>query len=142
MRVITNTVLIDRKPEEVFDYCVDLRNELEWNPDAKSMEKLTDGPPEAGTRFLAKWKTAPRPIEVTCTTFERPKTWSFVNGGPVAVTFSGRVRPDAGATRLDVTFEAEPHGWFRLVFPVFFRVMKRKERANMANLKRALEARP
>jgi uncharacterized protein YndB with AHSA1/START domain len=142
MTTITNTVLIDRKPEEVFDYCVDLRNELEWNHDARSMEKLTEGPPGVGTRFLAKWKTAPRPIEVRCTTFDRPTTWTFVNGGPVTVTFTGRVRPEADATRLDVTFEAEPHGWFRLVFPVFVRVMKRQERANMANLKRALEARP
>ena len=142
MTAITNTVLIDRKPEEVFDYCVDLRNELEWNPDAQSMDKVTDGPLGVGTRFLAKWKTAHRPIEVTCTAFDRPSTWTHVNGGPVSVTFCGRLTPEAGGTRLEVKFDAEPHGWFRLVFPVFLRVMKRQERKNMTNLKAALESRP
>ncbi len=30
MAVIHNTTLIERGPEEVFDYLVDLRNELDW----------------------------------------------------------------------------------------------------------------
>ncbi len=46
MAVIQNTTLIDRGPEEVFDYLVDLRNELEWNPGVESMKKLTDDPLE------------------------------------------------------------------------------------------------
>jgi hypothetical protein len=32
MAVIHNTTLVERGPEEVFDYLVDLRNQLEWNP--------------------------------------------------------------------------------------------------------------
>ena len=44
MTVIENQTTVACTPEELFDYCVDIRNELEWNPTAKSMEKLTDGP--------------------------------------------------------------------------------------------------
>jgi hypothetical protein len=40
----------------VFDYCSDNRNELEWNPSAISIEKLTDGPVGLGTKYLARWK--------------------------------------------------------------------------------------
>ena len=54
MAVIENSVQIERSPEDVFDYLVDLRNELEWNPDVESMKKLTDGPISVGTKFLAK----------------------------------------------------------------------------------------
>jgi hypothetical protein len=39
----TETV-IRRSPEEVFDFCSDLRSELRWNPKAKYVEKLTHGP--------------------------------------------------------------------------------------------------
>ena len=42
MTVIESTVLIQRPPEEVFDYLSDPRNELEWNPKVRVMEKLTE----------------------------------------------------------------------------------------------------
>jgi hypothetical protein len=32
-----------------------------------------------------------------------------------------------------------PHGWFRLAFPVFIRVMRRAERGVVANAREALE---
>ncbi len=141
MTTITNSVLIERPPEEVFDYCVDLRNELEWNPGAQSMEKLTDGPIGVGTTFLAKWKQSQR-IEVTCTAYDRPRSWGYVNGGPVAVSFTIRLVPEGNGTRLHSTFDAEPRGWFRLVFPIFVRIMRREEAANMTRIKAALERRP
>ena len=141
MTTITNSILIERKPEEVFDYCVDLRNELEWNPGAQSMEKITQGPIGVGTKFLAKWKQSRR-IEVECTAFDRPHGWTYVNGGPVAVSVTVRLTPEDNATRLHSTFDAQPRGSFRLVFPVFVRIMRREERANMTRIRTALESRP
>ncbi len=35
MAVIENQTMVACTPEELFDYCVDLRNELEWNPSAR-----------------------------------------------------------------------------------------------------------
>src|SRR5262245_28208303 len=118
MAVIESTTLIDRTAEEVFDYCADLRNELEWNPGGQSMEKLTPGPIGVGTRYLAKWKQGPH-VQVECTRFDPPREWTYGNGGPVAVTFTARLTPEAGGTRLRVAFDARPQGWFRLAFPVF-----------------------
>lgn len=40
MVVITNQTAVACTPEELFDDCVDIRNEVEWNPTAVSMEKL------------------------------------------------------------------------------------------------------
>lgn len=49
---------IDRSPEDVFDYLVDLRHELEWNPDTQSMEKITEGSIGVGTKYLASGNRA------------------------------------------------------------------------------------
>lgn len=36
-------------------------------------------------------------------------------------------------------FDARPQGWFRLVFPIFLLIMRKTERENKVNAKRALE---
>lgn len=140
MTLITSTTLIDRTPEDVFDYCVDLRNELDWNPSVESMEKVTDGPVGVGTRYRAKWKQSTQ-LDVECTAYDRPHTWTYVNGGPVAVILTIRLSPEGDGTRLEATFDATPKGMFRLVFPIFVQIMKRAERKNMTNVKAALEQR-
>jgi hypothetical protein len=140
MAVINNSTLINCTPAEAFDYFVDIRNELEWNPDAVSMVMLTDGPVRQGTRFLAKWKSSTQ-IEVECVEFDRPHRWVHLNGGPVTVMFTARLEPEGNQTRLLVAFDARPKGWFRLVFPLFYLMMKRQEKANMVNCRAALERR-
>jgi energy-coupling factor transporter transmembrane protein EcfT len=45
----------------------------------------------------------------------------------------------SGGTRMTSHGEWTPHGWFRLAFPVFIRVMRRAERSVVANACRALE---
>jgi carbon monoxide dehydrogenase subunit G len=138
MAVIENSVQINRSPEEVFDYCVDLRNELEWNPDVQSMEKVTDGPIGVGSKFLAKWKQSEQ-VEVECTRFNRPHGWTHVNGGPLAVVFDAAVTPQGAGSQLAVRFDARPNGLLKLIFPVLLQVLKRAEQRNMQCIKHALE---
>jgi hypothetical protein len=80
--VISNSVEIRCTPEEAFDYLSDHRNELEWNTGIESIDKLTDGPVGLGTRYLAKWKSAPKAVEVETTAYEgysqdKPETRSW-----------------------------------------------------------------
>jgi uncharacterized protein YndB with AHSA1/START domain len=140
MTVITNSVEVARPIEEVFDYLSDQSNELHWNPAVEAMEKLTDGPVRVGTRYRAKWKGAPV-VETECTRYDRPHGWTYRNGGPIAVTFDADLEPTATGTALRVRFDATPHGWFRLVFPLFLVVIRKQERENMRCIKRVLEAR-
>lgn len=141
MTIIENHTIVACPPEDLFDYCVDIRNELEWNPTARSMEKLTDGPIGVGTRFRARWKGAPSAVEVSCLEFERPHGWVHDNGGPIAVRFTGSVEPVVGGSLLRVRFDARPRGWFRLVFPLFLLLNRRQEKANMSHLREAVERR-
>lgn len=140
MTVIRNSVVIRCTPEQAFDYLSDLRAELEWNPRCQVMDKLTEGPIGQGTRYRAKWKSSPF-VELEIVHFERPRTWTAHNGGRIEVTFTCRLEPVSEGTKLQVEFEPRPHGWFRLVFPVFLLVIRREEQANMTHLRDALERR-
>jgi uncharacterized protein YndB with AHSA1/START domain len=138
--VVESTVLIQRSPEEVFDYLSDPRNELEWNPKVEIMEKLTDGPTGVGTKWRAKW-TKSKVVTLECVEYDRPQRWRFVNDGPVTVDLTITLAPESGGTRLSSRFDATPHGFFRLVFPVFITLMRREEAANMQLIKETMEAR-
>jgi len=138
MAVIENSVWIDRSPEDVFDYLVDMRNELEWNPDAQSMEKITEGPIGVGTKFLGKWKQSGL-IEAECTKFDRPHGWTYLNGGPVTVILDIKITARDGGSLLESRFDAHPNGLFKLIFPVFVQAMKRAEKRTMLYIKQALE---
>ena len=138
---VENSVVIDRPPEEVFDYASDMRHELEWNPDVQSMAKVTDGPIGVGTRFAAKWKQS-EPVVVECTRFDRPRSWTWVNGGSLSATIEVRVEPRGAGTLFASRFTARPHGFLKVIFPLFKIMMRSFEKANMGHLKRAIEARP
>jgi hypothetical protein len=138
MTVIRNTAVLRCTPEQAFDYLSDHRTELEWNPRCEVMDKLTEGPVGQGTRYRAKWKSAPF-VEVVTVRFDRPHTWTHHNGGSIEVTVTCRLEPVSEGTRFHIEFEPRPHGWFRVVFPVFLLVIRRQERANMTDLRDALE---
>lgn len=137
MPVIRNSVVLDCSPEAVFDYLSDPRSELEWNPKCESMEKLTEGPIGVGTRYRAKWKSSPQ-VELETVAFDRPRSWAMHNGGPIEVTFTCRLEPLPAGTRLATAFEPTPHGWFRLIFPIFLVMIRREEKANMIHLRNAV----
>lgn len=139
--VIENTVEIARSPVDVFDYLADQENEIDWNPDCLSVERLSDGPLGVGTRFRAKWQQGP-PVETECTRFDRPRAWQYRNGGRVSVVLTVTLEPTpSGGTRMVSHGEWAPHGWFTLVFPVFIRIMRRGERRVVDHARRALEER-
>ena len=140
MVALKNTVVIGCTPEDAFDYLSDLRSELEWNPACREMGKLTEGPVGLGTRYRAKWSSSPY-VELETVAYDRPRSWTMHNGGPIEVRFTCTLLPVAKGTRLTADFTPTPHGWFRLVFPVFLVVMRRQEKHNMGLIKEALERR-
>jgi hypothetical protein len=71
--VISNSVEIRCTPEGESGYLSDHRSELEWNPGVESIGKLTDGLVGLGTRYRAKWKSAPEAVEVETIAYDRPR---------------------------------------------------------------------
>ncbi len=140
MTILTNSTTIARPISEVFDFAVDLRNELEWNPKVQQMTKISDGPIGVGTKMRGKW-TKSKEIELECVRYDPPHRWTWVNGGPVSVNLDITLTEVDGGTRLDSTFDATPNGLFRVVFPIFIRMMRHEEAQNMTLVKAHLEQR-
>jgi len=80
--VISNSAEIRCTPEEASGYLSDHRSELGWTPGIESIGKLTDGPVGQGTRYQAKWKSAPEAVEVEAIAYDRPHGWSVHNRRP------------------------------------------------------------
>jgi uncharacterized protein YndB with AHSA1/START domain len=137
--VVEAEVDIDRPPEDVFDYCSDHRHEPEWNPMMKRIEKLTDGPIGAGTRYAVEFVKGP-PMVMECTRYERPATWSLTGDSP-ALTASGgwRVLPTADGAHLAVRVEMELHGRLRLAAPLLRRREQPMFARDLHNIKARLE---
>lgn len=136
---IFNQVQIQKPPEVVFDFISDMRNELNWNPDAAFIEKKTEGDIGIGSVFKAKWSLSDT-IDVAITKYDRPFDVTFENGGQLEVKLILKLTAiDSTATKLESTFIATPHGFIRVIFPFFKRQLKSQESINMQNLKNALE---
>jgi uncharacterized protein YndB with AHSA1/START domain len=131
---------IHRPPEDVFDYCSDHRHEPEWNPMMTRIEKLTDGPVGAGTRYAAEFVKGP-PMAMECTRYERPTAWSLT-GNSRALTARGgwRVRPTADGAHLVMHTEMELHGLLKLAAPLLRRRMQLMFQRDLNNIKARLEA--
>lgn len=140
MTVIKNSVILPCTPEEAFDYLPDFRNELEWNPECHSMEKITDGPVGPGTKFRAKWTGSPV-VEVEIVDYQRPRMWRTRNEGKVEFNFMARLEPVPEGTRLSVDFGVQAHGWSRLMFPMFVLFLRREEKTNMKRIREVFERR-
>jgi hypothetical protein len=142
MAVLENAIEIARSPREVFDYCSDLSNELEWSPGyMKDVSRLTDGPIGVGARYRAEWQQGgPNTIEYT--RFERPNFWeASADSKTLGMVFQGRVEPTPAGSRLIIRMDLRPHGIARLASPILTRAMQAQEIRNLAAIKRTLEAR-
>ncbi len=138
MAVISNSTVLSGTPEEAFDYLSDLRSEAEWGPNCEMVEKITDGPVGEGTKYRAKWKRTPE-LVVEIVEYDRPHTWSTYNDGPLEITYTGTLEPVDEGTRLEVELDAQAHGWFRLMFPIFVLLLRRQSKENMERLREAFE---
>ena len=71
---IEGDIVINRTPEEVFDFVADERNEPRYNPKMRLAEKISDGPIGLGTRFRAQTVSMGRPVDmvIEVTSYQRP----------------------------------------------------------------------
>ena len=78
--VIETAIDIACPAEEVFGYCSDHTNEIEWNPAMRRVAKITDGPVGAGTRYEMEFLPG-RPMVAECVRFDPPTCWAVAASG-------------------------------------------------------------
>ena len=140
MVVLENSVDIAVRPQVAFDYFSDMRNETEWNRNARSVRLLTEDPVGVGSKYLASWAGGPETV-VECTRFERPAEWECVGrAAMMTIRFAGRVGSSGSGSRLSVRMELTPRGPAWLLQPLLRRRMQSRELDNMRSIKNAIES--
>jgi uncharacterized protein YndB with AHSA1/START domain len=138
MATIETAIEIACSPEQVFDVVSDLRSESQWNPGVEHIDKLDDRPIGVGTRYRAKWKRAPE-VLVECIDYDRPRSWTNVNGGPLEIRSTFTVTPSPSGSVLSNTFDVRAHGAAKLFLSILVRRMRHQFQRNMTELKHVLE---
>ena len=142
---VEESVVINRPPEEVFDYVANRENLPEWSAPIQEVRKETQGPlMEEGARFTTVAKFLGRrfetPFEVSVHEPPRRHT-DRSTGGPFPQEFTHIFEEvEGGGTRLTEVTDAEPGGFFRLAGPLLEIAGRRQFRADLETLKDLLEA--
>jgi uncharacterized protein YndB with AHSA1/START domain len=131
---------IARSAEDVFAYCTDPGHEPEWNPELAAVEKLTDGPIGAGTRYRMQFRSGVGESIVEYVAFEPPRSWASTStSARLDVRFEGEVIPGSEGTRLRFRAELLPHGALRLLAPAARRVLRGRWERDLTSIRSVLE---
>jgi len=143
--MITDTVEIDRSPEDVFAYLDQLDRHGEWQSQIVSTRVETDGATRVGTRATDVRNVGGREREIgyEITEHEPPRRTSFRGtNGPIRPVGTVTIEPlgDGARSRVTLEFDLKGHGFGVLIAP-FARRMARKEiPESQAMLKQRLES--
>jgi hypothetical protein len=144
MPTVEHSVEIARPTHEIFDHIADVARSPEWISAIVEVRDVTPGPLEIGTtfteigRFMAKTIETPKIVSA----YEPPHLLEHRStGGPVPQTFSLRLEPIGGGTRVTARLDAEPGGFFgALPITVLVTAMKVIMNGDLQRLKDRLEA--
>jgi uncharacterized membrane protein len=139
---IQRSILIERSPEEVWDYVHEPANDPVWQ---STLLEVRGGerPLRVGSRLSETRRFLGKRFETEYEVTELdPHTRSAIRttAGPIPASGSYAFERVNGATRFQVSVELNAHWFFKLVEPVFARMAGRELEANLGHLKDVLEA--
>jgi uncharacterized protein YndB with AHSA1/START domain len=142
--LVDQTFSVNRPPELVFDYLTNPSNLAAWQTSKTSVEQLTDGPPQLGTRVRERTKQpGGKEFEqiVEFTEFDRPaRVHAHIVEGPYPIDGTWSFEPDGDGTRVHFVAAGALSGLMRLMQPVAKRLIARQMAGCHRNLRRNLEA--
>lgn len=124
MPTMRGTAVVQRPPQEVFDYLADIGRHGEWSPKAWRVER-EPGRAQLGTRFVSYgWIPGDKEHrnEVEVTEFDPPNriSWETTEQGlPDRFVSSFALTPEGSGTRVERIFTfPKPRGFVALIFPL------------------------
>ena len=146
MAALTNTIEIDRPPEEVFGYASDPLRFPEWQADVLEVHFVDPEAKEVGSLFTTTRRTGPNERTMTQEITEVVVPHRFaVHGvdGLIRPHASMDVEPLDAGTRSRVTFalDFEGHGLGKALIPAVRQLAVRAAPVSHRRLKARLEAR-
>lgn len=135
----TSSEIIDRNPQEVWDFLTDWSRASEWMPGIESMRQEPPGERGVGVQLVFGARGAERASEVTA--WDPPKllTLRSTQGG-VTADYVYRLEAAGAGTRLTLDADCRTTGFlWGLARPLISFAMARSDRVQPARLKQALE---
>jgi len=138
----SESVEIERPPDDVFRYVADLRNEPAWHVDIAAVPPDTPAVPEVDRVVQVKFKPFMGKTEGTFTAREVVPGSRIVYQGDFAglqpvITY--RVEPAGAGARFTRSVEMQPRGFRIVMTPMMKMMVPKRNRLFVQNLKRVLE---
>ena len=143
--MITYSIEINRRPEDVFAYLDQPERHGEWQSQIVSARVETDGPVRVGTRVHETRRIGGREQDTSyeITEHDPPRTSSFRGvAGPVRPVGTVKIEPagDGSRSRLTLEFDLVGHGFGKLIAPLARRQAGKSIAESHEQLKARLEA--
>ena len=124
MTTLREELMIDCRPETVFDLMADVRNSVQWNSAVSSSELMGDEPVGLGSKFTTVGRG--QTFETEIADYQRPGNLRLRTSTRIMnVDGTFAFTPASGGTKLVMEFDAEPNGVMKLFFPVVLPMIKR-----------------
>ena len=144
MRIVQHTIWIDRPPSQVFDFFIDLSRGHTWRQYVTAMRLKSDPPLRAGSLVDVTLDLMGQPytFDLEVLAFERPRRWRHRTHEQ---DFAGYVEylfdEEKSGTRVTMTMEAKPVGWYGwLAMPLMFLRRQKPYAEQLPQLKRVMES--
>jgi carbon monoxide dehydrogenase subunit G len=142
--MITRSIEVKRRPEDVFAYLDDLERHSEWQPEIISTNVETEGPVRVGTRVHEMRTLGRREMDSSyeITEHDPPRKSSFRGTvGSVRPVGTVSVEPvgDGSSSRVTIEFNLVGHGMGKLIAPLARRQAPKVIEGNQQKLKEMLE---
>jgi hypothetical protein len=108
----------EESPAKVFDFVTDLEAEPEWNPDVKTIKRLSGNNGQAGAKYEGNYKGMGR-MDIEVVDSHRPDDVSFVcTGDKLDMKINFSFKSDGAGTLLHATAEMTPKGLMKYLTPI------------------------
>jgi uncharacterized membrane protein len=143
--MLTHTIEIDRRPEEVFAYLDKLDRHGEWQGSILDVRMETEGPTRVGSRATETRKVPGGKQDITyeITEHDPPRRASFRGlNGPIRPVGTVNVESvgDGSSSRVTLEFNLEGHGLGKLMAPLVRLDARRRVPKDQERFKERLEA--
>ena len=138
---MNGTIFIDRSPDVVFAYVIDVANDIHWREGVDESGFREDQPASVGAIGYTRAGDAEVTWRVVTYNAGEKVEWEFLNG-----PFLGRggylLEPANGGTQFTLLADIEPAGLYRLLGPLFARMGRRRNQSDVEKLRAILESDP
>lgn len=132
---------INCPPEQVFDALIDVEHHTDWASGPEEITDVSENPARMGTTWQQRVSLMGKELDsnMRVNVFEPGQKFGFASDKPFPMQLTFALEPQAGGTKLTVTAEAEPGGFFKLAGPVLSRGLKGTLEKDLQSLKGILE---